>query len=303
MTLIITTVSPLQVTMVGDRRLTAAGKVVDENAGKQGHWVSSDSSVLYGYTGLARARNFELSRFIADTLVDVAEEGNFAFLPMLSRLEVALTELFSTHHQLKAAVDKRTTIVFAGFMGNGDPVSAMVSNFEDFSSEEYPRAVADKEFIWSARRGNRNAGITASMCHAAGAYRPIGGLGLQQLNDLLLQSKSHVALRMKSIELIRLAAASELSGGTIGREYLSTYLPAPIDGQPPMPTVAFVSDAPRNAMPLLDQITTTGPGQCGVIHDVSIGSTDGSPVVFPRQPRNSRCVCGSGRKFKHCHGK
>jgi preprotein translocase subunit SecA len=29
---------------------------------------------------------------------------------------------------------------------------------------------------------------------------------------------------------------------------------------------------------------------------------DALPVGWERTPRNSACPCGSGRKFKHCHG-
>jgi preprotein translocase subunit SecA len=32
-------------------------------------------------------------------------------------------------------------------------------------------------------------------------------------------------------------------------------------------------------------------------------STAAAPGVDPRTPRNAACPCGSGKKYKHCHGR
>jgi preprotein translocase subunit SecA len=36
---------------------------------------------------------------------------------------------------------------------------------------------------------------------------------------------------------------------------------------------------------------------------VAMGNGPGSPGVDPRTPRNAPCPCGSGKKYKHCHGR
>lgn len=35
---------------------------------------------------------------------------------------------------------------------------------------------------------------------------------------------------------------------------------------------------------------------------VKIIDGDGSPIRTITPDRNAKCVCGSGKKFKHCHG-
>ena len=48
-----------------------------------------------------------------------------------------------------------------------------------------------------------------------------------------------------------------------------------------------------------------GPAAVGSARMVtSGGSADaGAPAVDPRTPRNATCPCGSGKKYKHCHGR
>lgn len=303
MTLIISTVSPLAATMVGDRRLTSGGKIVDESAGKQGHWITADASVLYGYTGIARASKFSMPVWIADKLFELAPKAEYLFQGTIALLAEELTELLRSHPQIRLAPDKRTTIVFSGFMGNGDPTFAVVSNFEDLDHASIVKPVADEVVSWHARRGEREKGIGASMCHAAGAFRAIGGKGLSDLNQLMMAGRSHLALRQKSADLIKIASASEISGGTIGRKLQSAYLPPPINGEPPTPTVGFISDVPTAEISLLDKVVTYSAELRSVTRDIKIASADGSFVVLAKQPRNERCKCGSGKKFKHCHGR
>jgi preprotein translocase subunit SecA len=34
------------------------------------------------------------------------------------------------------------------------------------------------------------------------------------------------------------------------------------------------------------------------------GAADAAdPTSWPKTPRNAPCPCGSGKKYKHCHGK
>lgn len=36
---------------------------------------------------------------------------------------------------------------------------------------------------------------------------------------------------------------------------------------------------------------------------LTLSSSDGKPVAYPKVQRNELCPCGSGVKYKRCHGK
>jgi hypothetical protein len=298
-TLIITTVGPAAATMVGDRRLTANGRLVDDDAGKQGYWLCSDAAVLYAYSGIARAGSFDLQKWIPDTFYNVAEDGDFAFVPMISRLAAQTSEKFASHRLIKNAPDRRTTITFAGFMGNGDPVAAIVSNYE--GSEDYQRDKAGDTFTWTTWRGTDRT-PDASATFLTGNLMGLKFSRWSELNDLLLEGRPPKALRGKSIDLLTEAAESSSSAGTVGKRMLASTLLAPSERQPPEPSSLYISDVATPTIHALDMVTTL-PGSRSVIWGVTMGMTDGSIARFPTQPRNAMCKCGSGLKYKRCHGR
>lgn len=301
MTLIVTTVSPKLVTMVGDRRLTNSLGVVDDDAGKMGHWLCRDATMLYGYTGLARAAGFDMPTWIGETLGKVAEEADFAFLPMVSRLAGELTVLVATHPQLRHVLQKHTSVILAGYMGNGDPASVIISNFENGSGT--PRAEASHQFEWVSWRGDHRSGQTSSASFLTGCYRPVRGGPLIELNELVLNGKPEKALIGKSIDLILTASKSPESGGTVGASMLAATLAPPNNHVPRIPSSRYISEHQRDKISLLDQSVTLPESPVMSVRGVEIVFKEGDISPISKQSRNSPCSCGSGRKYKKCHGR
>ncbi|MCZ7463551.1 SEC-C domain-containing protein [Rhizobium rhizogenes] len=299
MTLIITTVGPNVVTMVGDRRLSYDGKILEDDAGKMGHWVCEDASMLYAYTGVAKAGSFDLRKWIQNTLQSVAADGGFGFLAMVSRLCTAATDIFEKHPVLKKVSDKRTTIIFAGYMGNGDPAAALVSNFEN--DGDFPLKNAMDHFEWCSWRATKQT-ADASATFMTGNISGLKFSRWSELNDLVLQGRPEAALRGKSVDLLLEAASSPLSGVTIGKRLLSASLTRPKGNIPPVPSSLYITDEASSVIYGLDEVTTMEAASVA-IHGMTLSFDDGDIAVFPRRRVNEPCSCGSGKKYKRCHGR
>lgn len=54
-------------------------------------------------------------------------------------------------------------------------------------------------------------------------------------------------------------------------------------------------------LPVMLRSTGTSSTLCPITDRV-VGRDDGGDRQSPRCGRNEKCLCGSGRKFKRCHG-
>lgn len=52
----------------------------------------------------------------------------------------------------------------------------------------------------------------------------------------------------------------------------------------------------------ISNITYSAPDETGVAHVFADGAQE-DPNAVPAVGRNEACPCGSGKKYKHCHGK
>lgn len=300
MTLIITTVSPAAVTMVGDRRLTiSGGRVYREDAVKQGCLLTPDACTLYGYTGIAEVGNFKLQRWIGEAILDLTKEEELPFDELMHHLAEQATGLFETHPTLKR-IDKdqrHTTVIFSGFMVNADPVTAIVSNFED--EHGVCRTVWErfKATLWRARTREASASAT----FLSGNIRGLKLERWSELNDLLLQEKTLAALIGKSEHLLHEAAISPQSANTIGKSRMVAHLKAPTSNIPPTPSSRFVNDINSSTIYTLDMINTCTDART-FIADFQLSADNNEPLLYAVRQRNAPCSCGSGVKYKFCHG-
>jgi preprotein translocase subunit SecA len=79
---------------------------------------------------------------------------------------------------------------------------------------------------------------------------------------------------------------------------------APAEPPPPMITVASHPDpygATDGSLALADAEPVTVRIAAAARADLAVDLND--PATWAATPRNALCPCGSGRKFKHCHGK
>ena len=297
-TLIITTLSPRAVTMVGDRRLTLRkGEVYREDATKQGYLCTPDACALYGYTGIAECGDWRLHKWIGEEILDIVKNEELPLNELMGRLAERATKLFKTHTNIKK-LDKsqlHTTIIFAGYMGNSDPFYAIVSNFEDAYGAS---PIAREEFVATFARTNSRED-SASATFLTGNVKGLKFERWSDLNQLLLSGKPIKALLGKSQALLSEASNSTASGNTIGKSRMVAHMKAPISGVPSSPSSKFVGDKKASRIYALDMINTF-PEFHTFISDVELCSAKLS--VYPNQLRNAPCSCGSGKKYKFCHG-
>ncbi len=88
---------------------------------------------------------------------------------------------------------------------------------------------------------------------------------------------------------------------TLARVELSPQQPAPAFAQPMRPTMEL-HPAPELASVGADpSITMAEPVLVGLAPPALIDPDD--PATWSATPRNAPCPCGTGKKFKHCHGR
>jgi len=51
------------------------------------------------------------------------------------------------------------------------------------------------------------------------------------------------------------------------------------------------------------QVANYGMAETDTLTRVAAGVDPNDPTTWAATPRNAACPCGSGKKFKHCHGK
>jgi preprotein translocase subunit SecA len=75
------------------------------------------------------------------------------------------------------------------------------------------------------------------------------------------------------------------------------------EAPPPMPT-PVVAQSPQAGG--ARQVVSSAPGATNgaarVKSDVPAGVDPNDPATWPQLGRNAECLCGSGKKYKHCHG-
>jgi preprotein translocase subunit SecA len=82
---------------------------------------------------------------------------------------------------------------------------------------------------------------------------------------------------------------------------LQTDAPPP---PPPEPVMAMSHPDPRGDLALAEPATAYGTAVAGARAPVVATAVDpNDPATWAATPRNAPCPCGSGKKFKHCHGK
>jgi preprotein translocase subunit SecA len=78
---------------------------------------------------------------------------------------------------------------------------------------------------------------------------------------------------------------------------------------PPPPPVPMVENHPLPALamagaePVFEMVGAPIGAPVGTVAPRSDGVDPNDPATWARSPRNAPCPCGSGKKFKHCHGR
>jgi len=96
---------------------------------------------------------------------------------------------------------------------------------------------------------------------------------------------------------MRAWADQKWANGTIGKQVISIILRR----GSVTPECGYHTDIATTARYYPKQVNARPDGfvTCGL----TLSGSDGKPVAYPKEQRNELCPCGSGVKYKRCHGK
>jgi len=294
MTLIIALMAPTQAILVSDRRLTENGRLFDDEKNKATVLFCADGRAAVAFTGLALAptERFDTSRVLLQVLSQAGLQDHL-LLPTIQRFTVLITEEFK---KLKIPqANKHVTFVFSGYRYAGSmaaPVLAQVTNTVDMSGM-FQKSASEEFRMWTPREPRPFVFLGFGVKLGVASANP------ERLKELLLQQRPAEALVNKAVEVIRKAADSPRSKGLVGKQCMSIVVPL----QGPV-FCNYHSATVKNQIFLPNSVVST-PNAAFTSQGTSIEQLDaaGPPLVVPKVGRNHPCPCGSGKKYKRCHGR
>jgi hypothetical protein len=296
-----TLANPDHVIQVSDRRLSFNGRLKDDESNKAGIILTEDARLVFGFTGLAKSGKFKTMEWITKNLVDLSSP-DFQIRSILERLTEKASDDFSEFPELAKLhpKDRRLTVMFAGYLDNYSPpltVYVMLTNFQDFDTGKNS-AVAWPEFKSTYRNEKRPGNNQWTLIQHVGASPAVDRRDELALQTLLIQRKPGNAIVQKSVDVIRKLADKPKAQGAVGKQLSSVILPQAMD-RPPVGEYHSMIKGKTIYFPatvvIKKQIQFAGLGGKLRAHQ--------RDIVFPKSGRNQLCPCGSGEKYKMCHGK
>lgn len=283
-----------------DRRITghARNQIISEEHNKSGTFWTTNGRVAFSFSGLATCRGFNTAKWLTETMTNIGSP-DYEIGSVAARLTLAANLEFSTNRNLLSlSVSERLlSIMLIGYRFTDTqylPIGALISNHQGMGVSVARRDNATTEFA-----------LTTVHLNAGGRGRilPIGftvGLNAESVNRLESEadSLSAVSALNRLVNLVRYASKSPKSRGLIGSQVSTiTIYPDPgrnTEARYHSNVSAVEAFAPATIWSL--------PGHKVGIHEMRIRADEAEAITGPTLNRNARCYCGSGKKFKRCHG-
>lgn len=298
MTLIITLGNSDQFIQISDRRLTVDGELKDDESNKAGVLYCKNARLAYGFTGLARAGNFDTKNWLLKALSECSPPDYLA-QNILERLKERATNDFKTIPPLKRVPQssKRLSIMFSGYLYHNNPprgVFAILSNFQDFSFSIGNGELWD-EFKCTYYGEKRPSNEEFSVVQRVGIWPARKKGEVASLRKLLVEHKPVDAIIGKATALMSDLADRPEAGNTIGKQLSTIILPR--DNTLPA-KVGYHSNVVADTIFYPDMVNLGW-----ILSNASVSSGSASePLMVPKVGRNEPCPCKSGKKYKKCHG-
>ncbi len=303
MTLILALGNTQQVALVSDRRFSYGSGFVDDEKNKAAILHCLDGRAAIAFTGLAEIPGrFRTNEWMLIALQEASKSDCLLESTIRRFTDIA------THDIGKLPIsDKRRalTFVFAGYKFDEAPPRNYfwrVTNFETKDGKQLSNPMANFECY--SQRESRPAPVEPHFVLAAGTTAAIGNSDWNELVALVQVRKPAVALVNKAVGIIRAAADSHLSGGSVGKQCNSIVLPR---DRRQSASAAYHSSVVSYDSYAPSQVVCMGERRRWIIRDPSFEFRDSAghpvPMALPKVKRNQPCPCGSGKKYKQCHGK
>lgn len=304
MTLVLASVNSDAAVMVADCLVSRGTRPVDDEVTKITLITFEDARLAMSFTGLASvgvakgrrgpalAGTFRTVEWLGDTLLDLGRTHG-TMIPTLVALKERLTAEFPPLDL--AVADRLLVLGFVGYRyseGRSIKVVATLGN----SSIVNGRYVGKASFDLAIEEVE-GAGLLA-----LGRDRAIVEASRLGLARLIEERRPPHGIAEKATEVIREAARQPASGGAIGELCMSVIVYAAPSSTP---VSRHHADKPSGIVFLPHAVNVAAGGAFVLDPSISGGLPGEVPrsIVFPTVPRNAPCPCGSGRKYKRCHGR
>ena len=305
MTIVLALGNDQQILQLSDRRLSAPGRIVDEESNKCGVLECLNGRFAFGYTGLASCGSFRTMTWLLETLSECAPP-TYVMGDILKRFVERATQTFNENPALRHTQPavKRLSVMFSGYLypeATAELACAVVSNFEDVH-EEIISPVAWPQFKMNLFNENKSRPDPVLLQYV-GNWTGITASELERFADFLTVRKPSRAIVDMAVNYLRRLADRPVSARAIGKQ-LSSILISPNRNQGTQ--TAYHSSVLQHTsfMPAI-VVALPGRGFLGIGGTMTAANEDGTPVpvAFPKVHKNAPCPCGSKIRYKNCHGR
>jgi len=308
MTLIVSLINADQAIVIADRRLTSDERpfaTTNEEYNKLTSFVCGNARMAVAFTGRATTpEGFSTADWLVDALMEAAEPDSL-FQPTVEQLRIIATRDIG-----KLPGENKLTIALSGYIYMDDgfplPAFAWVSNFQGREWSNCSRA-AKPVFEGYYTVQGRNLPGPFYMVRALGATQRLNNPETARdavfVKKLLEERRPMRAIRDKASEVLDRAGASLGSPGPIGKQ--RGYIVVPSDPLKNFET-GYESDYNKWEVEQPNHVVRRGIGDDIALKGRVFGVVDPTqapPIAVRRAGRNQPCPCGSGQKYKRCHGR
>jgi hypothetical protein len=300
MTLIVAMANSQYALQLSDRRTTAGDRPQNEEFDKSVIVYTRDGRMIVGFSGLAVIpKRFDMREWLTRALLDSAKPDHTGIGLIQRFSERANSDFQSAPLNGVDARDRRTTFHFCGFMRRG-PYSVgsavTLSNWQDFASNANSDE-AQSEFLrwsWNPQR----EGSDAVYLRAIGTTRMITDPRTDALGEMLRRLAPAKEAVTFAEQVFQGWAADELAGKLVGQGMDAIWMPADFRENV---VARYHPSSPSHSHRMPPVVDATSATQGYALRGASMTRIGGSPWTYPSTPRNARCPCGSGKKYKRCH--
>lgn len=314
MTLIIAAGNATNAYLVSDRRISELKKLGNGHASLRTDESNKAFTMniragrfVIGYSGLAELAGhdpFAARLWIPQTFAELSATC-ISLRSILDEFSARATARFS---RIRAdSRHKRLTIIGIGYLypDDGPQLSTFrITNFESLDLEAKATDHARKEFSWWGYYNDAVDGTVIRITAGARTISNATNVPYTELYEWLKENRHPDAILSRAIKTIRSHAGSGYSGGTVGAECSSIVLPRDLSSTC---RIGYHSTKVKHDIYVPGLIEMRGePYGNYILTDSMFGAADDTGrkaiVSVPQVRKRWPCPCGSGVRYRFCHG-
>lgn len=293
MTLILAAMNSDFIVQVTDRRLTSGGAVVDDEYEKCFSLALPGFLFSVAFTGLAKVGTHSTKTWLMENICDLATPEPVA---LLDGLATKLTQLFNDSTSIKQLrpSDKSLVVSFVGYnLTDATP--------KGIAGQIYNTADQNGPFVVRHFSLKHDAPTDWTWVGMFGSGRPAAVQFEARIRERLQAGTPPNGMQAMMEKMVREAASDLSTAETVGKQLDSITLYSD-PTQPIQGGGSTMANQNHVRMPSAVVIQPDGSGVAITDFTIEDVSDEPRPMVVPKAHRNAPCPCGSGKRYKECHG-